>query len=124
MATLSTLSNFNGSNGSLPYDGLSIDPAGDLFGTTEGGGANNDGTVFEIPKTASGYGALITLASFNGANGETPVGGGLLNRPGPQDRAERWQGCSLEFRCGPQRRGRFGRRYLVETPPRLRCCPR
>ena len=28
MATLSTLSNFNGSNGSLPYDGLSIDPAG------------------------------------------------------------------------------------------------
>ena len=48
MATLSTLSNFNGSNGSLPYDGLSIDPAGDLFGTTEGGGANNDGTVFEI----------------------------------------------------------------------------
>jgi ABC-type glutathione transport system ATPase component len=30
--------------------------AGDLFGTTSGGGIG-DGNVFEIPKTSSGYGA-------------------------------------------------------------------
>ena len=30
---------------------LTIDPNGDIFGTTISGGANDDGTVFEIEKT-------------------------------------------------------------------------
>ena len=34
--------------------GLIADAAGDLFGTTSGGGANDDGTVFEIAKTGGG----------------------------------------------------------------------
>ena len=49
------------------------DANGDLFGTTDSGGANDDGTVFEILKTAAGYASTpTTLVSFNGANGETP----------------------------------------------------
>ena len=37
------------------------------------GGANGDGTVFEIAKTASGYASTpTTLVSFNGANGAYP----------------------------------------------------
>jgi uncharacterized repeat protein (TIGR03803 family) len=32
-----------------------MDANGDLFGVTQPGGASNDGTVFEITKTASGY---------------------------------------------------------------------
>ena len=63
--TLTTLVNFNGTNGKTPDAGLIADSAGDLFGTTAAGGPNGDGTVFEIPKTASGYGPLMTLTSFN-----------------------------------------------------------
>ena len=33
----------------LPYAGLIMDASGNLFGTTSQGGANNQGTVFEIP---------------------------------------------------------------------------
>ena len=54
-ATLNTLVNFNGTgNGVNPDANLITDAAGDLFGTTNVGGANGDGTVFEIDKTASG----------------------------------------------------------------------
>ena len=54
---------------------LIADANGDLFGTTEVGGANDDGTVFEIVKTAGGYASTpTTLVSFNGANGATSAG--------------------------------------------------
>jgi uncharacterized repeat protein (TIGR03803 family) len=52
---------------------LTIDANGDIFGTTISGGANNDGTVFEIVKNTS---TPITLASFSLADGELSV-----NRP-------------------------------------------
>src|SRR5262249_7112211 len=48
-----TLVNFNGTNGWSPRGSLIADAHGDLFGTTTGGGPNNDGTVFEI--TGSGF---------------------------------------------------------------------
>ena len=69
-----TLVDFNGSNGANPYAGLIADAKGDLFGTTSAGGANNDGTVFEI-KNAGTVDAPIyasaptTLVTFNGSNG-------------------------------------------------------
>ena len=51
------------------------DANGDLFGTTDGGGANDDGTVFEINKTAAGYASTpTTLVTFNGADGALPQG--------------------------------------------------
>jgi uncharacterized repeat protein (TIGR03803 family) len=62
---LTTLATFTGANGDAPERGLTIDAAGDLFGTTFNGGADNEGTVFEIAKPT---GALITLATFTGAN--------------------------------------------------------
>jgi uncharacterized repeat protein (TIGR03803 family) len=65
-----TLANFTGANGANPLSDLVVDAAGDLFGTTESGGAGN-GTVFEIAKST---GALTTLASFTGANGDDPWG--------------------------------------------------
>jgi uncharacterized repeat protein (TIGR03803 family) len=73
MATVTTLYTF-GNTGQDPVGGVLIDAAGDLFGTTASGGAGGWGTVFEIPKTSTGYSTLITLASFNLANGATPQG--------------------------------------------------
>jgi hypothetical protein len=43
-----TLVNFNGTDGSGPVAGLIADAAGDLFGTTTGGGVKGEGTVFEL----------------------------------------------------------------------------
>jgi len=61
-----TLVSFNGTNGASPEAGLIADSSGNLFGTTMLGGAYNDGTVFEIVKTASGYASTpTTLVSFN-----------------------------------------------------------
>ena len=67
---LTTLATFTGANGEDPERSLTIDAAGDLFGTTYYGGADNDGTVFEIVKST---GVLITLATFTGANGANPL---------------------------------------------------
>ena len=75
-STPSTLVDFNDTDGSSPSGGLFIDANGDLFGTTGEGGAYEQGTVFEIAKTATGYAsAPTTLVSFNGTNGSVPYSG-------------------------------------------------
>ncbi len=62
--------------GGYPYSGL-LAANGDLFGTTNYGGANKYGSVFEITNigtvAAPSY-AVTTLASFNGGDGEYPYG--------------------------------------------------
>jgi uncharacterized repeat protein (TIGR03803 family) len=79
MATLSTLVNFNGSNGQDP-EGLIVDANGDLFGTAYQGGANNDGTVFEIKNVGTVAAPVYassptTLVTFDGSNGAIPDAG-------------------------------------------------
>ncbi|MBV9992397.1 MAG: hypothetical protein JOZ72_14040 [Alphaproteobacteria bacterium] len=57
--TLSVLKTFCEStgcrDGNTPFAPLIRDPGGNLFGTTDTGGAHNRGTVFELLKTRSGY---------------------------------------------------------------------
>ena len=67
---ITTLASFNGSNGASPQADLTRDSNGNLFGTAFSGGANNFGTVFELPV---GGDAITTLASFNGSNGVNPM---------------------------------------------------
>jgi uncharacterized repeat protein (TIGR03803 family) len=54
-------------DGALPYSGLIQDAAGNLYGTTEFGGTNNTGTVFEIisPAQAGGTWTENVLWSFS-----------------------------------------------------------
>ena len=53
------------------------------FGTTESGGAHDDGTVFEIVKTATGYADTpTTLVSFDGADGAEPRGSLIADASG------------------------------------------
>jgi uncharacterized repeat protein (TIGR03803 family) len=62
--TLTTLYSFCGQScgdGSAPFGGLVLGKDGNLYGTTEAGGTNNDGTVFKITP----QGALTMLHSFN-----------------------------------------------------------
>jgi uncharacterized repeat protein (TIGR03803 family) len=68
-STITLLAAFNGNNGSAPYASLIMDSSGNLYGTTSGGGAFSDGTVFEL---AQGSSTITSLAAFNGTNGSSP----------------------------------------------------
>ena len=89
-ATPTTLVSFNGSNGANPLGGLTLDGAGNLYGTTQTGGTSNDGTVFEIKNTSGNASAPVydptatptTLVSFNSSNGYNPIGGLTLDSAG------------------------------------------
>lgn len=78
-AAVTILAAFNNTDGSGPIGPPTLDAAGDLFGATGAGGAYDDGTAYEI---ASGSNAITTIATFNGANGLSPVGGVILNSSG------------------------------------------
>ena len=71
---LTTLATFAGADPAISP--LLADSAGDLFGTTTYGGNFSadqlgSGTIFEI---AAGSSKITTLATFNGADGDTPTG--------------------------------------------------
>lgn len=59
----------NCTDGAIPDAGLVLATNGNFYGTTVFGGANGDGTVFEI----TGVGKLTTLHSFDGADGSQPA---------------------------------------------------
>src|SRR5580765_1861096 len=66
-------------NGYSPETGLVADAAGNLYGTTTYGGANDFGTVFELPIT----GGEKMLHNFSGNwDGAYPVSGVVLDNAG------------------------------------------
>jgi uncharacterized repeat protein (TIGR03803 family) len=71
--TFTTLYNFTGSpDGAYPYAFLIRDKAGNLYGTTEAGGASGAGTVFKVDKS----GKETVLYSFTGGlDGSNPFVG-------------------------------------------------
>jgi uncharacterized repeat protein (TIGR03803 family) len=77
--TLAALASFNGTNGQYPESALIMDSSGNLYGTTEYGGANGDGTVFEV---GAGSGLITTMVSFGGSDGALPVAGLLMDSSG------------------------------------------
>jgi uncharacterized repeat protein (TIGR03803 family) len=107
-----------GADGATPVAGLVIGGAGNLYGTTEGGGTHNSGTVFEV--TASG--TETVLHSFNGQSGGANPNAGLL-----RDSAGNLYGTTLQggvylqgtvFKLKPRRRGwrRSGVSYRPAPP--------
>ena len=55
-----------GADGAVPVAGLVIDAAGNLYGTTSGGGPSGGGTAFKLTPRASGW-TFSRLYSFSGA---------------------------------------------------------
>ena len=58
------------SDGLYPLAGLVADSSGDLYGTTESGGASRVGAVFKMTRDSSGKWQTSILYSFIGANGD------------------------------------------------------
>ena len=64
--TFKVIYNFTGGqDGAVPYTGLTMDQAGNFYGTTLGGGSAGNGTVFRLSRKGSGW-VLTPLYSFQG----------------------------------------------------------
>ena len=73
---IGTLYGFSGPDGAHPNGDLAADAQGNLYGTTQAGGANNLGTVFKLsPPSSSRAWTLTTLLSFSGTDGANPMAG-------------------------------------------------
>jgi uncharacterized repeat protein (TIGR02543 family) len=69
--TITTLTDFNGTNGSFPVAALVQGSDGNFYGTTSEGGINDPvgpGTVFKVTPN----GTVTTLHNFNGNDGDLP----------------------------------------------------
>jgi uncharacterized repeat protein (TIGR03803 family) len=100
-----------GPNASLIFDG-----AGDLYGTTAGGGVYGYGTVFELmPKTGGGWTERVLHSfSIHGNGGHTPYAGlaidaagnlyGATYQGGDLDLCN-GGGCGTAFRLAPKAGG-------------------
>ena len=74
--TFTVLHDFTrGKDGASPQVGLSIDAAGDLFGTANSGGSAGFGTVFELEPKGSGFAFKVLHAFSGGSVGSTDGGG-------------------------------------------------
>jgi uncharacterized repeat protein (TIGR03803 family) len=66
-----------GIEGNSPQGALAVDGSGNLYGVTYSGGANSNGTVYEVADPTGGSPTIQTLASFdpttNGADPNTGV---------------------------------------------------
>ena len=71
-------------DGQEPEAGVIFDAAGNLYGTTVYGGANNEGVVFELMPAADGSWTEKVLHSFvfDGKDGVVPYGGLVLDAAG------------------------------------------
>jgi uncharacterized repeat protein (TIGR03803 family) len=101
--TFNVLHNFTGGmDGSSPYAGLSLDQAGNLYGTTSAGGSGY-GAVFELSRKGSGW-VFRPLYSFaGGGDGEGPVARVVVGPNGTlygTTYAGGVSGCSGGYGCG------------------------
>jgi len=74
------LFSFNGTtNGGYPTSGLVMDAAGNLYGTTQTGGAYEDGLAYKLspPKSGTTW-AETVIAVFDGKNGNSPTNAAMI----------------------------------------------
>jgi uncharacterized repeat protein (TIGR03803 family) len=78
-----TLESFTLKDGAFPSSGVIFDDAGNLYGTTQTGGASGAGTVFELSPNLDGTWTEVVLYSFTGkTDGQFPGGGVIFDAAG------------------------------------------
>jgi len=80
--TLTTLVNFNYSNGANPQAALTLGTDGNFYGTTAGGGATVMGQCYGTVFKVTTNGTLTTLVNFNGTDGSEPTAALTLGTDG------------------------------------------
>jgi uncharacterized repeat protein (TIGR03803 family) len=89
-----------GTDGCLPTAGLISDSAGNFYGTTEGCGADNYGTVFKLTPGGS---ETILYSFQSGTDGELPLAGLAMDKAGNLYGTTPFGGgtlCWKKFSCG------------------------
>lgn len=82
-----TFNGVDGSKGAQPSGGLTMDSAGNLYGTTSGGGnltcnnGNGCGTIFKLSRTENRF-TFSEVLQFNGATGSFPNTGVIVDATG------------------------------------------
>jgi len=81
---LSKLYNFTGgTDGGTPYAGVTLDAAGNVYGTTFSGGIYNGGVVFELtPNQSGGWNESVLYSFKGGLDGSEPIGGLVFDKKG------------------------------------------
>jgi len=98
--TEKVLYNFSGTDGDMPVGGVIADLAGNLYGTTEGGGEYAAGTVFELTNSLGSYTENV-LYSFKGPSdddGQAPMASLVMDASGNLYGTARLGGTG----CAPQ----------------------
>jgi uncharacterized repeat protein (TIGR03803 family) len=118
--TEAVLHGFTGSDGMFPAASLILDAAGNLYGTTFGGGSRNCvngcGVAFELTPTSNGSWKEKVLHRFTGGkDGFLPFGGLILDgagnlygtaNEGGEDKCGPYS-CGLVFQLTPNARGKW-----------------
>jgi uncharacterized repeat protein (TIGR03803 family) len=73
---------FNGSDGQGPVANLMFDKSGNIYGTTRYGGANAEGTVFELTPAGGTWTQSVIHTFGSGKDGIQPQGGLLIDAAG------------------------------------------
>jgi uncharacterized repeat protein (TIGR03803 family) len=76
------LHNFNGGDGQAPLGGLIFDSAGNLYGTTSGGGSQGGGTAFELTPNVNGGWTERVLHNFDQTDGHYPFSSLIFDTAG------------------------------------------
>lgn len=69
-------------DGQVPFDGVVPDAAGNLYGTTWGGGGFGAGTVFQLTPSGNGWTEKILYAFQRGSDGGLPQAGLIMDHSG------------------------------------------
>ena len=77
--TYTVLHRFTFDDGAYPVAGVTIDSAGNLYGTASSGGSQGVGTVFRMARSGSGW-SFHLLYSFYGWTEQTTDGSGPYSR--------------------------------------------
>jgi uncharacterized repeat protein (TIGR03803 family) len=111
-----------GADAASPYDGLAFDTAGNLYGTTYGGGTPGNGTVFKLTPSSNGWTENVIHAFGGGYDGIRPYGDLILDASGNLYGTTfqgGYSGYGVVFELQPSSKGRWAKRTLhtfADTP--------
>jgi uncharacterized repeat protein (TIGR03803 family) len=129
------LHRFQGTDGSGPFGSLTFDAPGNLYGTTQFGGANQQGTVFKLSPDGNGRWRETVLYSFcsisSCTDGALPLAGlnfdqagnlyGTTLAGGSGSSGCTTSGCGTVFELMPQKNGRWSERVLYNFCSQTGC---
>ena len=80
--TETPIHSFNGNDGSFPQGDLTFDSAGNIYGTTVGGGDFNWGTIYKLVQSGGVWTQSVLFSARNDADGAEPHGGVTFDKVG------------------------------------------